>query len=146
MLSAFPRQKSAKTALLYLALITHQVWASQVVLVVKNMPVNAGDVREVGSIPGSASSPGEGYGNPLQYNCLENSTDRGVWWATAHSVVKSWTRLKLLSMHELMHTPSVYDVRDLIRFSGKPGGQTLIFISQRRTCNTQRHYVTGVNL
>ena len=93
MLSAFPRQKSAKTALLYLALITHQVWASQVVLVVKNMPVNAGDVREVGSIPGSASSPGEGYGNPLQYNCLENSTDRGVWWATIHRIAKSWTRL-----------------------------------------------------
>ena len=112
MLGAFPRQKPAKTALLYLALITHQVWASQVVPVVKNMPVNAGDVEEVGSIPGLASSPGEGYGNPLQYTCLENSMDRGVWWA--HSVVKSRTRLKLLSIHELMHMPGAYDVHDLI--------------------------------
>ena len=85
---------------------------SQVVLVVKNMPVDAGDVREVGSIPGLASSPGEGYGNPLQYTCLENSMDRGVWWA--HSVVKSRTRLKLLSIHELMHMPSADDVHDLI--------------------------------
>ena len=81
---------------------------------VKNLPVNAGDIREVGSIPGSASSPGEGYGNPLQHSCLENSMDTGDWWATAHSVVKSRTGLKLLSMHELMHLPSAYDVHDLI--------------------------------
>ena len=88
MLGAFPRQKPAKTALLYLALITHQVWAPQV-LVVKNMPVNAGSVREVGSIPGLASSPGEGYGNPLQYTCLENSMDRGAWQFTVHGLPKS---------------------------------------------------------
>ena len=47
-------------------------WASQVALVVKNLPANAGDVRDVGSIPGPGRSPGEGHGNPLQYSCLEN--------------------------------------------------------------------------
>ena len=48
------------------------LWASQVVLVVKNQPANTGDIREVGSIPGSGRSPGGGHGNPFQYSCLEN--------------------------------------------------------------------------
>ena len=51
---------------------------------------NAGDL---GSIPGLGSAPGEGNGNPLQFSCLENSTDRGAWQATVHGVTKSWTRL-----------------------------------------------------
>ena len=49
---------------------------------VNNLPANAGDAREVGSIPGSGRSPGGGHGNPPQYSCLENSMDRGAWWAT----------------------------------------------------------------
>ena len=49
---------------------------------VKNLPVNAGDTREVGLIPDSGRSPGEGNGNPLQYSCLENPMDRGAWEAT----------------------------------------------------------------
>ena len=49
-------------------------------LVVKNPPANAGDVRDTGSIPGSGRSPGEGNGNPLQYSSLENPMDRGAWW------------------------------------------------------------------
>ena len=56
-------------------------WASQVTLVVKNLPANAGDIRDAGSIPGSGRSLGGGYGNPLQYSCLENTMDRGEWWA-----------------------------------------------------------------
>ena len=48
-------------------------------LVVKNLPSNAGDVRDTGLIPGSGRSPGAGYGNPLQYSCLENPMDRGAW-------------------------------------------------------------------
>ena len=68
--------------------------ASQVVLVVKNLPANAGDTRDVGFIPGSARSPGRGNGNPLQYSCLENPMDRGAWWATVHGVAKSQTGLK----------------------------------------------------
>ena len=49
------------------------------VLVVKNLPANAGDIRDAGSIHGMGRSPGEGNGNPLQYSCLENSMDRGAW-------------------------------------------------------------------
>ena len=66
---------------------------------VKNLPVNAGDIRDMGSIPGLGRSPGEGYGNPLQYSCLENPTNTRGWWATVHSVAKSQTRLKQLSTH-----------------------------------------------
>ena len=67
-------------------------------LVVKNLPANAGDVRDTGLIPGWERSPGGGNGNPLQSSCLENPMDRGAWWAAVHGVRKSWTRLKLLSM------------------------------------------------
>ena len=67
--------------------------ASQVALVVKNPPANAGDIGDAGSIPGSGSIPRGEHGNPLQYSCLENPTDRGVWWATVHRVAKSQTRL-----------------------------------------------------
>ena len=66
---------------------------------VKNPPASAGDVRDVGSIPGWGRSPGEGNGNPLQYSCLENPLNRGAWWALVHRVTKSWTRLRRLSMH-----------------------------------------------
>ena len=68
--------------------------ASQVALVVKNLPASAGDGRNMDSIPGSGRSPGEGNGDPLQYSCLENSKDRGAWQATVHRVAKSQTRLK----------------------------------------------------
>ena len=73
--------------------------ASQVALIVKNPPANAGDVRDSGLIPGSGRSPGGGHGNPLQYSCLENPMDRGAWWAAVHGVPKSRTRLKQLSTH-----------------------------------------------
>ena len=55
---------------------------------VKNLPANAGDARGAGSIPGLGRSPGEGNGNPLQFSCLENSMDRGAWWAIVHGVAK----------------------------------------------------------
>ena len=54
---------------------------------------SACNVGDVGSIPRSGRSPGEGNGNPLQYSCLENPMDRGAWWATVHSVAKSRTQL-----------------------------------------------------
>ena len=60
-------------------------------LMVKNLPANAGDTRDVGSIPGSGRVPGEENGNPLQYSCLGNPMDRGAWWATVHGVTKSQT-------------------------------------------------------
>ena len=56
---------------------------------VKNLPANAGDIRDVGSIPGWRRSPGGGHGNPLQYPCLENPMDRGAWGATVHGVAES---------------------------------------------------------
>ena len=52
---------------------------------------SAYNARDMGSIPGSGRSPGEGNGNPLQYSCLENHMDRGAWWATVHGVAKSQT-------------------------------------------------------
>ena len=66
---------------------------SRLVLVVKNLPATAGDIRDVDSIPGSGRSPGEGHENPLQYSCLENAMDRGAWKATVHRVTKNWTWL-----------------------------------------------------
>jgi len=64
--------------------------ASQLALVIKNLPANAGDVRYVGSIPGLGRFPGGGHGNPPQYSCLENPIDREAWWATVHRVAKNW--------------------------------------------------------
>ena len=61
--------------------------------VVKNPPANAGDVRDVGLIPGSGRSSGVGTGDPLQYSCLGNPMDRGAWWAADHGAAKSWTWL-----------------------------------------------------
>ena len=66
-------------------------WSSQVALVVKNLSANAGDIRDAGSIPGSGRSSGGGHGNPLKYSCLENTMDRGAWWATVRRVAKSHT-------------------------------------------------------
>ena len=60
----------------------------------KESACNSGDL---GSVPGSGRSPGEGVGNPLQYSCLENFMDRGTWRATVHGVTKSWTRLSDLT-------------------------------------------------
>ena len=60
---------------------------------VKNAPANAGNIRDVGLIPGLGRSLGGGHGNPLQYSCLENHMDRGASCAIVHGVIKSWTRL-----------------------------------------------------
>ena len=68
-----------------------KIQVSQVALVIKNPPANAGDIRDAGSIPGLGRSPGGGHGNPLQYSCLENPMDRGAWQALVHRVAKSQT-------------------------------------------------------
>ena len=57
----------------------------------KESTCNAGGAGDVGLIPGWGRVPGGGYGNSLQYSCLENAMDRGAWWATVHGVAKSWT-------------------------------------------------------
>ena len=84
---------------------------------VKIPPANAGNIRDMGSVPGSGRSPGEGNGNPLQYSFfffplqysyLEFPSDRGAWWATVHGVVKSQIRLKELSLHAIYVIIKVY--------------------------------------
>ena len=68
-------------------------------LVVKNLPADARDVRDAGLILESGRSSGEGNGNPLQCFCLANSMDRGAWWPAFQRVAKSWIRLKHLRTH-----------------------------------------------
>jgi len=78
----------------------HGHWSSQVALVVKKPPANAGDISNASLIPGLGRSPGEGHSNLLQYSCL----DRGAWWAAVHRVTQSRTWLKWLSTHTHMAT------------------------------------------
>jgi len=61
--------------------------------VVKNLPANAGDIRDTGSMPGSGRSPEVGHGNPLQYYCLGNPMDKEAWWDKTHGVAKTRTQL-----------------------------------------------------
>ena len=77
------------------------LWASQVVLMLKNPPANARD--ELGSIPRSGRSPGGGHGNSLQCSCLENPTDTGALQATVHRVAQTRTRLGQLGMNAGLH-------------------------------------------
>ena len=84
--------------------------ASQVMLVLRNPSANAGDIKEAGSTPGSARSPGGGHGNK------ENPMDKGTWQATVHRAAKSRTRLKRLSTHAFRHTGA--------RGGGDGGGST----------------------
>ena len=79
--------------------VTLDEGASSVTQLVKNLPANAGDIRDVSSIPGSGRSPGGGHNYPLQYSYLENSINRGAWQATVHGVAKSWTRLSASHFH-----------------------------------------------
>ena len=75
---------------IYIMCLYIHMWASLVAQTVNNLPANAGDLN---LIPGSGRSSGEGNGYSLQSSCLENSMDRGAWWATVHGIAKSQTRL-----------------------------------------------------
>ena len=100
---------------------------SQVVLVIKNPPANAGDIRDWGSIPGSGRSSEGGHGNPFQYSCLENPMDRGVWWTTVSgtkSVRHDWS--------DLAHTHGVLvgvDCKEIQPVHPK-GDQSRVFIGR----------------
>ena len=100
---------------------------------VKRLAYNAGDL---GSIPGSGRSPGEGNGNPLQYSCLENPMDRGAWWATVHGVAKSRTRLSVVTFtfhfHALEKEMATHSnvLARRIPGTGEPGG--LLSMGSRR--------------
>ena len=92
--------------------------SSQVSLVGKNLPANAGDIRDASSIPGLGRSPGVGHGNPLQYSCLANPMNRGAWWVTSsqgHRVGHSWNDLALT--HALDLTYITWDLWSLWIFS-----------------------------
>ena len=71
---------------------------------VKNLPANAGDLGDTGSIPGWGRSPGGGHDNPLQCSCMKNPKDREAWQATVHRVAKNQTRPKGLGVHTHTHT------------------------------------------
>ena len=86
--------------------------ASQVALLVKNLPANAGDLTDAGLIPGSGRSPGGGHGNPLQYSCLENPMYREAWRATVHRVAKSRTQVKQLSTYTTGNLWTVFSTSD----------------------------------
>ena len=81
---------------------TWRIWNSETVKgfsggsVVESLPANARDTKDVGQIPESGRSPGEGNGNPLQYSCLGNPKERGAWQATLHGAAKSQTRLSVV--------------------------------------------------
>ena len=105
------------------------MWASQVVLVVKNPTVNAGDRHE--SVPGLGRSPGGRHSNPPQYSCLENSMDRGAWRAVVHGVAKSrhnWSNLA--------HTE---------RALGQPSAHMLISLATLAIFPQFSHLYSGTN-
>ena len=97
---------------MYLLRNTTKDWASLVAQMVKNQPANAGDARDAGFIPGLERSPGEGNGNPLQYSYLENSMDRGAWWATVHGV--TWVGHDWATITH-SHHPWIYSILPTIR-------------------------------
>ena len=86
-------------AVLLIILIMLCIGTSQLALVVKNLPASVTDMKNTGSTSGSGRSPGKGNGNPLQYFCLENPMDRGVWQVTVHGVPRSQTSLKCIASH-----------------------------------------------
>ena len=89
---------------------------THVALVVKNLLAGVGDVRDTGSVTGSGGSSGEGYGNPLQYSCLESPRDRGTWRFTVHGISKSLARLKQLSAQTPTHTLLLLDIQVISGF------------------------------
>ena len=82
-------------------------------LLVKNLPGNAGDIRDMGSTPGSGRSPGEGHGSPLQYSCLENLRDKGAWQATVHGVI---TVARMQHSQELLYSTVICDPETHVQF------------------------------
>ena len=113
---------------------------------------NAGGAGDMGSIPGSGRSPGEGNGYPLQYSCLGNPMDRGAWWATVHGVTKSWTRLTisgapsdtkwmLLGTWIIAKIPANSQKCSVLDFSGET--DTLYLLSSNPLCSS--HEQSDIN-
>ena len=76
---------------------------------VKNPPANSGDAGDVGLNPGSGRSPGVGNGNPLRYSCLENSMERGTWWAAIQGASKTWPQLSNWThTHTIQYSSNIF--------------------------------------
>ena len=113
--------------------------SSQVVLVVKNPPDNAGDIRDVGLIPGLGRSPGAGHDNPLQYSCLENPMDKGSWWSRVHEVTKvryNWSDLtcKQWIQRQCTHLKGIKCIVLSILRNNILSGQNVLFLVQLLSC------------
>ena len=93
---------------------------SQVAPVVKNPPADAGDIRDVSSVPGMGRSPGGGHGNPLQCSCLENPMDRGAWRATVQGVAKSQTPLSTANSEYCFSWYSVVQLLSRVQLFASP--------------------------
>ena len=111
------------------------IWASQVAPVVRNPTTNAGDIKDEGSIPRLGRYPGGRHGNPLQYSCLENPTDRGAWWATVHMVAESDTTEATSHTHTHIHIMAILTGVVLICISLVISGFEHLFMYQRRYTN-----------
>ena len=95
------------------------------VLMVKNLTANTGNIRDTCSIPGSGRSPGEGYGNTLQYSCLRNPMDRGAWWATVCRVAESQLNMTKATYNICMYILNKHPIVNYgkIRLKGKKLGK-----------------------
>ena len=120
-------------------------------LVVKKLPANAGDLRDVGSIPRLGRFPGGGHSNLHQYSCLKNPMDRAAWWATVCRVAKSWTKLKWPSTQKFTKTGRV-GIRN-IKTLGKFNQDNLsVFLGNKTIFNTDtmeekyRKYISNMEL
>ena len=118
----------------------------QVVLVVKNLPADAVDVRDAGSVPGPGRCPGGGQGNPLQYSFLENPMHRGTWQATVHGVPKSQTQLKQLSTHTLSKGNPVLGKEKGTLYSSGAHSSTKEFLMHTNNNNRKVHSFPPVKL
>ena len=120
-------------------------------LVVKKLPANVGDLRDVGSIPRLGRFPGGGHSNLHQYSCLKNPMDRAAWWATVCRVAKSWTKLKWPSTQKFTKTGRV-GIRN-IKTLGKFNQDNLsVFLGNKTIFNTDtmeekyRKYISNMEL
>ena len=99
----------------------------------QNPPANSGNAADMGLIPALGRSSGIGNGNPLQYSCLENSLDRGAWWATVHGATKNWTQL---STHTQTHREKAKAMKERVGHSFIHSFKVLIITTGNK--NSQR--------
>ena len=146
-----PRSHSQCIKVTIYAHLLNTTLGSQAALVVKNLPANAGDLRDPVSIPESGRPPGEGNGNPLQYSCLENPMDRGAWWVTVPGIAESDT-MEQLSIHILVlalnvpysHPKETWMVDQPIqRFESRQSNVQMVFLNPACTFHFNHCHLGG---